>query len=37
LILSYGVFELLAMEKLRALLLCRLLGWMPPSALTGSG
>lgn len=36
LILIYALFELLTMEKLRALLLCRLLGWTPPAALTGS-
>ena len=36
LILIYALFELLTMEKLRALLLCRLLGWTPPTALTGS-
>lgn len=35
LILIYALFELLTMEKLRALLLCRLLGWAPPPALIG--
>lgn len=35
LILIYALLELLTMEKLRALLLCRLLGWTPPAALTG--
>jgi len=35
LILIYALLELLTMEKLRALLLCRLLGWSPPAALTG--
>ncbi len=35
LILIHALLELLAMEKLRALLLSRLLGWAPPAALTG--
>lgn len=33
LILVYGLLELLTMEKLRALLICRLTGWPPPAAL----
>jgi hypothetical protein len=36
LILNHALLELLAMEKLRALLLSRLLAWPPPRALTGS-
>lgn len=36
LILAYALFELLTMEKLRALILSRLLGWAPPAALTGT-
>jgi len=35
LILVYALLELLTMEKLRALLLARVLGWTPPPALTG--
>lgn len=36
LILIHALLELLTMEKLRALLLSRLLAWPPPKALTGS-
>lgn len=35
LILIHALLELLTMEKLRALLLCRLMNWPPPAALTG--